>query len=665
MNKLIFILPLIFALFIPNTVEAKKKKYPNGDYYEGKMKKDQPNGFGKMYYANGDFYEGEWVNGVIHGQGRLVVKNKKQQDIEDVFEFAKQFVAPKVKILEIYEGTWSYGEIEEGKMIDSANNIYEGTFVDMDFSEGKMTYASGGWASGIWNNKKIYTGDSNGNIGDGIFNGKWVRGKFMDGYCKATIGDDFSYTGRIAEGVPFTGNGKMVLNGDSYDGKWENGKFAGKCKLKFDDSDQLAISSFEGTIDMDGNMDGLAIYNNGDKYQGSIKNSQRNGKGVLEMNKPIVTIDGEWSNDKLLTGKGYIVFSANDYSFTIGNSQENYEVKVKNPYNYQTSFQLTNETSLSNLLSQISTVVKSKLLLTEERLDKYRQAEDARLQSRLETYRNENYRTGEFTNSPWGQPETKYTYTFEDVEYQYYTQKNSRILHGKFHIWNGYRWLSHSYNRGGSKYSVEGTFYKGTKNGKWVFEEFIENRLRRRLTINYKMGKKNGLCTLERFGLKNGSKGIIMAYYKNNSWDKNGTQYYYFNNENETYAYRAIDERMAGAFDAIGEFINTHTYVDRKLSDIAERSLKFDNNGNLHGEIYIREGDIELKEIYQHGKLIKSEKRNNKKGIVLSPRPGENRFAEMWKEILPADANFGKDFLLELANMDLHEEAPYNGPYEP
>ena len=74
MNKIIFILPLLLALLVSVNADAKKKKYPNGDYYEGKMKKDQPNGFGKMYYANGDFYEGEWVNGVINGKGRLVVK---------------------------------------------------------------------------------------------------------------------------------------------------------------------------------------------------------------------------------------------------------------------------------------------------------------------------------------------------------------------------------------------------------------------------------------------------------------------------------------------------------------------------------------------------------------------------------------------------------------
>lgn len=654
MNKIVFILPLILALVISSTAEAKKKKYPNGDFYEGKMKKDQPNGFGKMYYANGDFYEGEWVDGVINGKGRLVVKNKTQtqKNREDISEGIGKPIIEKVVSYKIYEGIWHNGSILKGKMLDSENNVYEGTFVNMDFSEGKMTYASGGWASGIWENGKIYNGDSNGNIGDGIFSGKWVNGKFVDGYCKGNVDSKFSFIGQISNGVPLTGSGKGELNGNTYEGKWENGKFAGKCKLKFIDTCLLAISSFEGTIDMDGNMDGLVIYNNGDKYQGKIKDSQRNGKGVLEMNRPIVTIDGEWSNDKLLTGKGYIVLSANDYSFTIGNSQENYEVKVKNPYNYQASFQLSNEANLNNLLSQITTIVKSKLLLTEERVEKYRQAEDIRLQSQLKVYRNEHYKFGKYVDKLWDEKKPKYMYKFEDVEYQYYERGNKRILHGKFHIWNGYNTRQFLYGRAASTYSIEGIFYKGIKNGKWIYEEFINNQLRRRLTINYKMGKKNGLCTLERFGRENGSKGIIMAYYKDDSWNKSGTKYYYFNNENERYVY----------IDTDGEYRGGYHRVDSKFTENAERSISFDINGNLHGDIYMRSYNVELKETYQHGKLVKSEKRNIEKGITLSPKPGENRFKEMWKEILPATIP-EDDLLLELSVINLQEESDYDGPY--
>ena len=73
MQKILFLLPLILALLVSGTVEAKKKKYPNGDYYEGEWKKGQPDGFGKMIYANGNVYEGNWENGLVIAQDELWV----------------------------------------------------------------------------------------------------------------------------------------------------------------------------------------------------------------------------------------------------------------------------------------------------------------------------------------------------------------------------------------------------------------------------------------------------------------------------------------------------------------------------------------------------------------------------------------------------------------
>ena len=68
-------MPLILALLISGTVEAKKKKYPNGDYYEGKWKKGNPHGFGTMIYSNGDTYTGYWVYGIKEGQGSMTYKD--------------------------------------------------------------------------------------------------------------------------------------------------------------------------------------------------------------------------------------------------------------------------------------------------------------------------------------------------------------------------------------------------------------------------------------------------------------------------------------------------------------------------------------------------------------------------------------------------------------
>ena len=101
MQKILFLLPLILALLVSGTVEAKKKKYPNGDYYEGEWKKGQPDGFGKMIYANGNVYEGNWENGLPNGEGKMTYKGGGIYEgmfpvccdiIEvDIFTFAKFF----------------------------------------------------------------------------------------------------------------------------------------------------------------------------------------------------------------------------------------------------------------------------------------------------------------------------------------------------------------------------------------------------------------------------------------------------------------------------------------------------------------------------------------------------------------------------------------------
>ena len=100
MQKILFLLPLILALLVSGTVEAKKKKYPNGDYYEGEWKKGQPDGFGKMIYANGNVYEGNWENGLPNGEGKMTYKGGG-----------------------IYEGNWYLGIISgHGKMTVSFQN---------------------------------------------------------------------------------------------------------------------------------------------------------------------------------------------------------------------------------------------------------------------------------------------------------------------------------------------------------------------------------------------------------------------------------------------------------------------------------------------------------------------------------------------------------------
>ena len=72
---ILFLLPLFLGLLVSNDIEAKKKKYPNGDRYEGEWKDGVPNGNGKMTYASGGIYIGNWLSGNKHGEGKMTYAN--------------------------------------------------------------------------------------------------------------------------------------------------------------------------------------------------------------------------------------------------------------------------------------------------------------------------------------------------------------------------------------------------------------------------------------------------------------------------------------------------------------------------------------------------------------------------------------------------------------
>ena len=43
--------------------------WKDGSFYEGNLKDNKFNGFGRFVYSNGDFYEGNWKNGQVNGFG--------------------------------------------------------------------------------------------------------------------------------------------------------------------------------------------------------------------------------------------------------------------------------------------------------------------------------------------------------------------------------------------------------------------------------------------------------------------------------------------------------------------------------------------------------------------------------------------------------------------
>lgn len=618
MKKILFLLPLILALLVSSTVEAKKKKYPNGDYYEGKWKKGNPNGIGIMKYANGNTYEGNWVEGQISGKGVMKYANGN-----------------------IYDGNWTNGKMYGQGIMKYANgNVYEGNWnANGPNGKGIMKYNNGTVYNGTWDFGNFISGTSNGEIpGKGFYNGEWVNGKFYDGDCKGYMADSLWYEGEIKNGEPVNGKGKGYINGNYYDGEWINNFFIGSCKLKAVKKD---IISFEGTISADSIMNGKVEYKNGYSYIGELKNYLKAGRGKMSFND--IIISGIWGKDILINGSGNIEELEENYSFNIKRNNENCDIQVKNRFGYQVQLQNVIINSNEDLFSNIKDIIRNQLVNQTEKqkllfIEKQKRAEEARIQSNLRNYRGEDYKIGRVRVSTPYESEIDFLYKFGDAEVQYYSIGQKDILYGNFHVWNGH-YLSDVEDE--FLYSARGKFKNGIKTGAWTFEEKDKSGEHlRRLTINYKDGIRSGLSTLETHG-KRGSYSVIKAYYNNDQWEKRGTTYYYY------------DYSVRNIWDS-----------DETVINITERRVNFDNNGNLHGDIYMRKDDIVLKERYEHGKLISSEKRNTKKGIVLSHKRGENRFNEMWELILPTkypmsyyDSGVNKDPLIGMTFMNFEEDS--------
>lgn len=57
-----------------------RKRYVNGDYYEGEWHRNLQQGKGRYVWRNGNQYVGEWKNGVISGRGVLIWANGNRYD---------------------------------------------------------------------------------------------------------------------------------------------------------------------------------------------------------------------------------------------------------------------------------------------------------------------------------------------------------------------------------------------------------------------------------------------------------------------------------------------------------------------------------------------------------------------------------------------------------
>lgn len=366
MNRTYYILIFVMTLLVFNVADAKKKKYPNGDYYEGKWKKGTPNGIGTMNYANGDVYSGNWAFGLKEGQGTMTYANNNSYK-EYIGEWKEDKPNGKGKMTfsnnSIYNGDWVLGQMEgfgtmeytndskfkeytgnwksskpngTGKMIFLDNSVYDGSWIYGQMrGQGKLTYKNGDMFLGTFNatGRVGKLTEANGNW----YNGEWNNDKFVKGTCYFDKGKDNKYEGEIINGNYYNGKGVIRLDGNYYDGTWTNGKFVGDCELTGTGN----RPKFIGSVNEYGIMYGTAFYGDSIIYKGTLDPnfipSDLGKLSILKNDSVIGEVDGIWSNGILTKlNEGFFIVGPKSYALKIENNQlmmENEFYTISKHYN--------------------------------------------------------------------------------------------------------------------------------------------------------------------------------------------------------------------------------------------------------------------------------------------------------------------------------------------
>lgn len=373
MKRVLYLLPLLFALLFAESVEARKVKYPNGDYYVGKWKKKAPHGKGIMKYANGDVYEGWWYYGQRNYTGCMTYKSGARYEggwLIDEKEGKGKFTSSDGSTYEgdwkkgvkhgygtmkysdgaCYEGEWENGLPHgRGKHTSKDGTIYEGYYSSgSKDGEGKQNSPTGDSYEGTWkkglfhsgkcsyiNSKEKYEGSYvNGKLGVGrleLANGDWYEGTWKDGFfykgkCKENTALRV-FEGNYENGKPYTGtiDGRLDTNGDYYKGEMQSGNFVeGECVITKNDWKFVGRKSENKYL-------GRVTYNNGYIYEGALdENMRRTGEGKLSDNLSQGTLTAFFSENDIIEGNGSFIHSSTTYNFNVKKSDDGYQTTVYN-----------------------------------------------------------------------------------------------------------------------------------------------------------------------------------------------------------------------------------------------------------------------------------------------------------------------------------------------
>ena len=273
-------------LFFPKENVFVKGNWKDGIFYKGRI------------YGKDMIYEGEIKNNQYNGYGKLIDTKKN----------------------EIYEGNFKNNQKHgEGVLTFGDKSKYIGNFENDEFSEGELKwingdYYKGNFKDGIFNgegNIKIKNGSEyEGNFLNGLYNGKgvfkWKNGDSYDGHYsygikegkgKYTFNNKNSYDGQWYSNKPH-GEGTLTINNHSYQINFRNGKLVQLMPIKknfnFDNDPALESGEIPELPDLKWNFEDIDFFKlkfiNVSLIQKSIFSKNKELKSKEEFVEPIFQV---------------------------------------------------------------------------------------------------------------------------------------------------------------------------------------------------------------------------------------------------------------------------------------------------------------------------------------------------------------------------------------
>ncbi len=129
--------------------------FADGSSYVGELAQEKPDGFGKRKFLNGDIYEGDFRNGRQSGEGTMVYRgNPSLRKYEGAWAADKRHGRGTLEYGngDIRSGLWTNDSLERGSLEDKSGVVYTGIWERNELIRGTAQWADGSSFTGIWEN---------------------------------------------------------------------------------------------------------------------------------------------------------------------------------------------------------------------------------------------------------------------------------------------------------------------------------------------------------------------------------------------------------------------------------------------------------------------------------------------------------------------------------